>query len=358
VRLGGSESGGGAGAPGSSGSTGTVSVAGPGRAGESGTRPVLAPGIREFFVPPFARGEAISYRPALMASAEVRFSSARHQVEELRSVQVLVPLEDGAVPFSLDRAASVELPTELLDPNPLDGVGFASLPAEASQPRSYDRWGRELVRWIQSAEAITLFESKGRKAFSRPGESEREFRMRLADLGREARDAEGDRLRRRYEPRFRTLQDRLLRAEQAVDRKGAQSRQAVRDSGLATLGAVLGAAGASPGRRAKGGLLGAFLGGGASKTTAAIRSAGRVAQSRQGVAHAEEIVGSVRAQIEALEDEFQEELRKLEDAVDVEEALDEVVLRPALNAISLRLTALVWLPWGIDPSGAETPLWR
>jgi hypothetical protein len=324
----------------------------------AGVRPVLPPEIRQFFLPPFARGEGMAYRPALLATAEVRYSSARHGVEESRSLTLLSPLEDGPIPFSLDRTITADLSADLLDTEPLDGVGFATLPPDGAQPRSYDRWGKELVRWVQGAHPITLYESKAHKVFSRVGESERDFRMRLADLGREARDVQADRLRQKYEPRFRTLQDRLRRAEQAVQKREAQSRQAMLNTGLSTLGAVLGAATSGKGSRARGGLLGAFLGGGVSKATTAMRSAGRAAQTRQDVSHAEETVEAVQAQLEALEAEFQAELRRVEDSADAAEALEEVVIRPPLNGISLRLTALVWLPWGVDGTGTPTPLWR
>lgn len=346
--------------------------AGPGAGGEGGgvapgvavggggttLRPILPSEIRQFFVPPFARGEGMVYRPAVLAAAEVRYSSSRHGVEETRAFTFLSPLEEGPLPFSPERTAGVELTLELLDPEPMPGVGFTSLPSDGAQPRSYDRWGRELVRWVQGAHPITLYESKARRVFSAVGESERDFRMRLADLGREARDTQAERLRQKYEPRFRTLQERLRRAEQAVEKRSAQSRQAILNTGLSTLGAVLGAAGSGKGKRTQGGLLGAFLGGGASKATTAMRSAGRAAQTRQDVAHAAETVEAVQAQIEALEAEFQEELRKVEDATDATEALEEVVIRPALNAITVRLTALAWLPWGVDGAGHPAPLWR
>jgi hypothetical protein len=47
-----------------------------------------------------------------------------------------------------------------------------------------------------------------------------------------------------------------------------------------------------------------------------------------------------------------------EDSAAVEEPLEELVIRPPLPAISTRLTALAWLPWGTDSSGAAIPLWR
>jgi len=333
----------------------------PGGAGASpagGSRPVLPPEIRQFFVPPFARGEGMAYRPAFLTNAEVRYSSARHGVEETRSLQTLTPFQEGPIPFALESTASVDLPVELLESEPMEGVGFAPLPSDAAQPRNHDRWGKELVRWVQGAHPITLYESRARKAFSRPGESERDFRMRLADLAHEARDAQAEALRRRYEPRFRTLQERLRRAEQAVERRVAQSRQAKLNTALSVAGAVLGATTGGSGKRASGGLLGAFLGGGASKATTAMRSAGRAAQSTQGVNQAEETVEAVQAQIQAMEAEFQEDLRKVEDAAAAEEVLEEAVIRPALNAIQVRLTALVWLPYGVDAVGSPVPLWR
>ena len=321
---------------------------GPGQVSSAPTasRPVLPPEINQFFVPPFARANELAYRPALLASAEVRYTQARMGVDETRAIQVLVELEDGPIPFTLDRAEVVDLPATLLEAEPLEGARFATLPGEASQARSYDRWAKELARWIQGAQPITLYESKARKTVLRPGETEREFRMRLADLAREARDQQVDKLRQKYEPRFRTMQDRLRRAEQAVEKKKSQSQQAALNTGVAALG----------------GILGAFLGGGRagkiSRVGTTVRGAGRVAQTRKDIEHSEETVEAVRTQVAALEAEFQEEVRRVTDAANGQEALEEVAVRPALNAISLRLVALAWLPWGSDAAGHPAPLWR
>jgi hypothetical protein len=290
-------------------------------------------------------------------AAEVRYSSARHDVEEVRPVQVTIPLDTGPLAFSLDRAELVELQIESLGAEPLPGASFGALPPEAAKAGNYDRWGKELVRWIQGALPITLYESKRSKAVSRPGESERDFRIRLADLGREARDREADRLREKYEGKFRTLEERLRRAEQSVEKQQSRSREAMMNTGLSAIGAILGAAGGGRGRRGSGGLLGAFLGSGASRAGTTMRRAGRAASTRQGIAHAAETVEAIQAHIEELEKEFQEELNEIEQGASPDEDLDEVIIRPALNAISTRLTALAWLPYGVDEAGSETPLW-
>ena len=58
-----------------------------------------------------------------------------------------------------------------------------------------------------------------------PGESENEFRMRLAHIMREKRDLAVEKLRKKYEKRFTTLRDRLMRAEQAIARERYSERR-------------------------------------------------------------------------------------------------------------------------------------
>ena len=320
-------------------------------------RPILPPEIRQFFISPIARAEGLEYRPAVLAATEVRYSSARHGVDETRQIQVTVPLDEGVIPFSIEQAATVDLPLDAVSEQPIEGTGFSPLPGVATQARSYGAWGKQIARWIQGSERVTLLESTRHRVTSRPGESEREFRMRLADQGREARDAAAEKLRQKYDSRFRTLEDRLRRAEQAVEKRSSQAQQALLNTGIAALGAVLGAA--AGGRKGKkGGILGAFLGGGTARAGTAIRGAGRVAKSRQDVDHAEETVEAARDRLTELEEEFQSELQKIELAADAEEELTTVTVRPTLTGISVTFVALVWMPWGAGPDGAPVPLWR
>jgi hypothetical protein len=104
-------------------------------------RPLLPPDVRQFFVPPSTGAEGLTYRPAVLAAAEARYAQARLGVDESRSLQVLVPLDDGPIAFSLDRAELVDLPVESLDPEPLPGATFAALPPRRAR-RGATRAGR------------------------------------------------------------------------------------------------------------------------------------------------------------------------------------------------------------------------
>jgi hypothetical protein len=303
------------------------------------SRPVLPPGIPEHFLAPLRGAEHLRYEPALGCFLDVAYRNARAGVDETRAVRLIVPLEPGPVALAWDRTEVVDLEVDHLEDAPVDGAVFGPLPADASQPRSYAGWAREAQRWIQGNLPITLLESKAWKAVSRPGESEAEFRMRLADLRREARDAALDRIRKRYEPRLATLQERERRALQAVEKRTGMAQQRTLDAAI----------------RVGEGLLGAFMGRKTStvRTGTAVRSAGRVLQQRREVAQATETVEAVREQMAQLEEEFQEELRKVELGFDDEGPLEEIQVRPTLTGMAVRLSGLVWLP----TDGGERALW-
>jgi hypothetical protein len=303
-------------------------------------RPFLPPGISEHFLAPLRGSDGLRYHPALGVFVDVAYRNARAGVDETRPVRLVVPFGDSPVPLDWDRTEVVELEFDYLEDAPLDGAAFEPLPPDASQARSYTAWGREAQRWIQSNVPVTLFESKALRAISRPGETEAEFRMRLADLRREARDAETTRIRKRFESRLSTLQERERRALQAVERRAGMAQQRTLDAAL----------------RVGEGLLGAFLG---RKTTAArtgttIRSAGRVLQQRQEVAQAGETVEALRAQAAELDAEFKAELAKVEGEYREETPLEELLVRPTLTGMSVRLAGLLWLP---RDAGGRT-LWR
>jgi hypothetical protein len=155
-------------------------------------------------------------------------------------------------------------------------------------------------------------------------------------------------LRKRYAAKTQTLEDRLRRAQQAVEREAGQAQQAKVQTavslGTTVLGALLG-------RKKLGmGTLG--------RATTAARGAGRAAQQSQDVARAQENVEAVSQQLADLEAELQNEIDALQAATDpLSETLETVSLRPKKADISVRRVALVWVPVLRTESGSTTPAW-
>jgi hypothetical protein len=184
---------------------------------------------------------------------------------------------------------------------------------------------------------------------SKPGESEREFRMRLRQVGREERDQHNDGLRKKYAPKIAALQDRIRRAEQLVARQQTEARSSQLQTAISIGATVLGA---FLGRKA---LSATNLG----KATTAIRGAGRAIKESKDVGQAEENVTALQQQLAELETQFKAEAEALTAATDpLAEKLEPLSLKPPKSNITIKLVTLAWCPHWQDGNGAPIPAWE
>ena len=313
------------------------------------SRPMLPPDVPQYFVP--LRGSKplgceLIYRPMLLGSAQVRFSEAKSGVDTTQAVTVLAPITDGAVPVDWEQSTAAELAVNDLEQEPEARAQFLALPAVAAKGKSYAEWAKDFGGWLFRMHKLELLRSPSLKDVSRPGESERDFRVRLQQTGREQRDQAADALRRKYAPKIAALQERVRRAEQQKDKQEAESKasqvQAVISVGASILGAFLGRKAISP----------TNIG----RATTAIRGAGRVLKENQDVSRAEENVVAVQQQLADLEAQFQAESEAVSAAIDpLNETFDTMVITPTKANISVTLVALVWVPHWREPTGTFSP---
>ena len=90
--------------------------------------------------------------------------------------------------LSLDwsQATPLDLPVEDLESEPQAGAQFAEVPAEATKAKSYASWRKDLASWIYRNQRLELLESPTLDIVSNPGESERDFRVRLQQIATRA----------------------------------------------------------------------------------------------------------------------------------------------------------------------------
>jgi len=313
---------------------------------QSAGAPALAPGIDQYFVP--SDVEAPVYYPRVLAAADIVFASARYGVEEDRSVVYTAEVDDGAVELDWDHAEPLAVRLDGLGDEPEKDASFTDLPAAAGDARKLKAYGTEFKRWLRQNETISLYRSPRFKLASEPGETEGEFRARLQTVANEQRDLEVAKLRKRYATKVTTLENRLLRAEQAIAREKEQSTKKVLDTavsvGTAILGAVLGRKKLSSST--------------ATKIGSAIKTAGGARKEAQDVERAEQTAAKVRADLQALEQQLGDEVAALEAGFDAQtEELKEIVVRAKSTDIALNATALVWMPYAADDKGRLRPAW-
>ena len=204
------------------------------------TVPVLDPGIQQYFVP---GGD--SHVPMVLGVARVSYSDAKIGLDETREVAVVTPISDGPVAVDWEQAEPADFAVkDLLKSPERASATFAALPAAAARPKSYATWEKDFARWAAQSQSIELFKSPRAKMLSAPDESERDFRIRLGADAREARDAGLAKVREKYATRLATIQDRIRRAEQAVQVQSEQATGAKMSAavsiGATIFGALLG----------------------------------------------------------------------------------------------------------------------
>ncbi len=315
------------------------------------SRPVLSPDVPQYFVP--VRGvqpnrAALIYRPMLLGAALVRFADSKADIDVAEDQTFLTSFQTGAVSVSWDQATPVHLDLSDLEREPADDAQFEALPSAATKARQYEAWKTDLSAWLYRTQKLDLLRSPSTKGLSKPDESERDFRLRLQQVGREERDRQSDGLRKKYAPKIAALQDRIRRAEQVVARQQTEARSSQLQTAISMGATVLGA---FLGRKA---LSATNLG----KATTAIRGAGRAIKESMDVSQAEENVTALQQQLLEFETQFKAEAEALAAATDpLTEQLDPLSLKPTKSNITIKLVALAWCPHWQDGGGAPIPAW-
>jgi len=304
-------------------------------AGESSktARPVLPPDVPQFFLPARAT-EDVTYTPMLFCAAEVKFLDARKGVDITKKLNVLAPITTDATPVSWEDAEETESETSELEKAPIESASFAELPPAAGKAKSYPAWQKDFINWIFSNQKIDLFQSPSSGELSQPDETERDFRVRLQTVARERRDAEVESIRQKYGPKLATLEEKIRRAENALEKEQQQKQSATIEQAISIGSSLFGALFGS--RKISTGI---------GKAATAARGVGRIRKESQDVGIASENLETLRQQYADLEATIKEQTDLIAAAVNpATEKFEIVAIRPKKTGITARLCALTWVP--------------
>jgi hypothetical protein len=309
-------------------------------------RPILPPDVTQYFLPVRSAG-AVSYQPMLLGHAEIRYSKSK-SIDLTQTLTLLAPFGEGPINLDWTDAKPIDLPVEDLESEPAEAAQFAELPPKAAKAKSYATWRKDFAAWIYQNQRLELFESPSLDIVSNPGESERDFRVRLQQLAREQRDQAVEKLRQKYAPKFTQLEDRKRRAEQAVAREAEQAKDQKLQTAI-SFGATL---------------LSSFMGrkrvnmSTIGRATTAARGVSRTMREADDVDRAQDNVAAITQQLTDLEAQFNAESETLKSSFDPQsEQLDKVSLKPTKANINIKLVTLVWAPYLEDAQQAK-PAWE
>ena len=301
--------------------------------GAAGTpRPVMPPDVEEHFLPVRATS-GVTYEPVLLGVALVRFTDTKTKVDFSREVKFCTLVENGPVPVNWEQAEELDIELAELENAPMDGASFAELPAVAGKVKSYATWNKEFTNWLFATQKLEMLQSVNLKQVSNPGESERDFRVRLTTAAHEARDQAVTALRQKYGPKLAMLEERARKAQQMVEKQQQEATQSKVQTGLSIATSVLGA----------------LMGRGFMTKTAmsgvgsAARTLGKASREGQDVDRAEANLQATLEQKLQLEQELQEEIATLAAQFDtLNERFETVVIAPKKTNIQIKLFSLCW----------------
>jgi hypothetical protein len=312
-----------------------MSMPGMSKASAASTRPNLGAGVTEFFLTSSADASEIIYHPHLLREGVVHFSSTKAGAEVARTIRLVNPILDSGI----DWEKSLPIPSRW-EPvaTPVSGAQFAELPGFAMNAANYKQVEKEFSEWLYRNERAEIFSCPALKAWSKIGESESEFRTRLAHEAREVRDAAIEKFRATASKKMATLESRLQTAEGQLTKQKAESNSAVLQAGVSVLG----------------GILGAFLGrksglGSLTRGASSIGKATSAYKQHTDVANANAKLESISREIEAAQAELETEISKLTDSYDPAAlALETESIKPAKTDVKVQTVALLWLPSGFS----------
>ncbi len=296
--------------------------------------PILPPDVDQRFLPARRAGSLV-YRPHVFGAARVHFVNTRKGLQHEDTVTAMAPLRDGE-PLDWSQAVALALAARDLATSPEPEIGFAALPDKAATAKSVKSWRNAFEDELYRTKRYELHTYTPLKLYSEPGESERDFRIRISDAIREQRDGEIEKLRDKYAKRLERLEERIRKAEQKVEKEADQAEstkmQNYLNVGTTILSAFLG--------RKK--ISRTTIG----KASTAMRGVSRTQKEQRDVERAIEDLETRQDELDEMNEELTEAIEDLQDKFDpLHIELDTTQLKPRKTDIDVTEVAIAWAPF-------------
>jgi hypothetical protein len=288
-----------------------------------------------------AKETNLVYEPALIALGSASFVDRTRKVNETRPAGKLVQANDLGPVIRWEDATSIDFDANDLDRRPEEDAIFGVVPEDLNTLRELKSYGKDFSDWLYHEQRLALLHNPVLKLYSKPGESERDFKVRTQQTAREKRDDEVDKMRKKYRRELDKLETRLKReerelAEDEADYDARKMEELV--SGAETVAGLFGIFG----RRKR------SLSSAATKRRMTARAKADIQESKDEIARFQEEMDEVQQTI------TEEAERITEEWADTLDQVETYLVKPRRTDIDVDLVALAWLPyWEISYESAR-----
>lgn len=321
----------------------------------SETRPPVPTGVAEYFLPtnfslteamradgkslPDAQVHGVLYRPALLASANVRFLDRKYGVdtEVQRAVLVNDPDHRGVVRWEEHFFSG--FPAKAVESGPAPQARFTALDLPLNEARQMTSLERDFVDWIYRSITVKARANATLKVYAGPDVSQAEFMRACAETAREARDAEIDKKVAQFDRKIKTLEDRMAREERELHGDEAELSQRRMEELGTHAENVLGLFG---GRR------------NSRRLSTSLTKRRMTEQAKADVEESVDAIDQYKKEIQALEQERQQAIDEINDHWgDMVNDTSEVTITPKKSDIFVELFGVAWMPYYLVESSGQ-----
>jgi hypothetical protein len=296
-------------------------------------KPIVPADIKELYLDQSSADA--TYLPRVLGIARLHFVDKTAALDVWETRSVIAPLDDSESNVDWSHAdVGGDLQSQLSN-DPPENARYADAPAALLRAQNYRSWQKELASHLYSTSTLPIFHCPSVGQSVAPGTSEGDFRAKLSLALREKRDAEIEKLRKKYAPKLATLQDQLRRADERVERERSDLSQHKMQTAISVGTSILGA------------LLGrkAISVGNAQRVGSAARSAGRLRKESGDIERAEETREAIQLRLAEMQNELETEVSRLRSELDpATVVIEQTSVKPRKTDIDVRTVALLWVP--------------
>lgn len=323
----------------------------------SQTKPPVPPTVREYFLPqnfslpeafkaagqsmpPQAQIESVVYRPALMASAQVRILDRKLGVDSEITRAALVPSPEKRGSVRWDEHLFNGHGLENAETSPAPSSRFGSIDAPLNDAKLMSALQKDFTDWVYRNSAVQARANTALKVYAGPDISQAEFMKACADAARDARDAEFDKLVAKIDRQIASLETKLSREEREL----RQDQEELSQRKMEAMGT-----------HAEN-ILGLFTGSRSTRRLSSSLSKQRMTgKAKADVEESEEAIAEFKKQLAELDQERQHLADEINDKWGkVVNEISEVTVSPKKTDVFVNLFGVGWLPYYLVNTGAET----
>ena len=317
----------------------------------STTRPTVPERVEELFLPnnltvaqamkasgmeaPGVRVAGLVYKPALLAQAAVRYLDRKVNLDHEETVTALAVDVSPRGVVRWEEVLASRVAPESLDRTPAPESRFTDLEAPLTDAKMIRNLEKDFLDYIYHSAGLRLPSNSTLNLVAKPGQTPAEFREHCADAAREARDADADKLKEKYEKKIKVIQDKLAREERELAEDQAELSARKMEEMAIHAENVLGLFSGSRSRR---------------RVSSSLTKRRMTTRAKADVEESLEEIETFKRELAELEDELADELEEINERwADVATDIEETVIAPYKKNIHLELFGVAWFPhWRLE----------